>query len=1461
MQTPGCGWRIAVLLMVLCGPMLAQEQEWSLRDPSGWRPRTLPLGPLMQIRVDGRNIILSAGAGTASPGAAPAGGAGPVEKIYRAESKGRPISVEREMRMDPERHAVCVVDVLTNQEKEDRAVRVEYVTSMSDRSGVRFNGTMNQEGESREYGNGLADGTMAAIIFAERPNSTGLPLFVWGPADAPWPASVQDVSSTLMLSYEGTIPGGGKVALVHWVAAAGLDKNIKLEKTFDLFWKDGRLVNPLVSAAVTPLVVNFPAEALKAADPALAKAEAAGKLVDLEALCGKLEITRGAKDILWMGKEEQFEGTVTGEKFSMESGGREVTLPLADVAAVRGGGGRGREHKVYLRDGSILTGKCRLQDAKLAGDLGELTLDADGLELLILHVSAQDGRLPKAAQGFVQLRDGSLLWLDGAKFPAFHLATVFGLLEVRPSELWTVQRKQEPPFNLLTTLADGSRIQGVAQQEMLALPVLGRDTVEVRMSDILRLGSATLMEKEMMPAVEEPEAKTDKPKGEAPADYVWLRDGSLLMGKLGPEALKLRVGTTVAEVNAEEVAKLTLSTDGGGQAVVLLQSGSTVKGTLLPDVLEWRRGTQTLTLPVAWVAEVRQRPSELPLPKSVPAGPDITTPSLILPSPNTTSTEPAPQAAEPMKPGAGTPGATPKDAVPPPGGKTAPQPGAGAGAGTDAGKIAATKAPVNDPLALPPGHAEEDLMSVTPIYPSAASPPASVSNIGHIPNLEAYRPADLFARRTFKAPKGTTRVSAGKPVTTSDRELKDKEGLKCVTDGNRFRPTVPYVQLGAGKQWVQMDLQAPHHLWKIVLWHEVKSQAVYQDVVVQVSNDEAFAKEVTTIFNNDHDNSSGLGEGDDPAYVETSMGRLIDAGGRVARYVRFHSNGNSIDRLNRYIEAAVYGTVEGPVPKPSPAPNLAMPDKPNNPLAVLKRYGDIGEIERLTPAYPKPLYIGRFELAPAEMPHLEMPDAVAVKERLTFRVPPWTANVAERKKVTSSAKPGEGGRLERLVDGDADCTPGAELTLPEGTQWVQVDLGARHFIWKVLLWHDHRQMHVFHDVIVQVSDDATFASGTQTIFNSDHDNSSGLGKGADPTYLETCHGRLIDGCNARGRYVRFYSRGSTISGVNRYAEAMVFGRPTPLVEDPPEAVEPPLSPEERAAREEARVKITVTLSFKYPGRVYTGTEAKVDKEKFPHLEKLDLAADMARQQLPVPAWTTELAARKTVSSSDPGRLQEDLGKLVNGYPSANDVLSLPEGVQWVQVDLEAEQRLWWVLLWHDHSGPVVYQDVVVQVSGDPEFKSGVTTLFNNDHDGSAGLGKGTDPAYIETSLGRLIPARGVLGRYVRLYSNGSSRDAFNRYNEVKIFGAPEPGEISAPLPPLQKESQPVISSASGGATPPAREAPKTPPAARAISPREAQLRARLQAQIDAGTKNAAPAADAKQTKPQPAGSATPAPPP
>ena len=145
-----------------------------------------------------------------------------------------------------------------------------------------------------------------------------------------------------------------------------------------------------------------------------------------------------------------------------------------------------------------------------------------------------------------------------------------------------------------------------------------------------------------------------------------------------------------------------------------------------------------------------------------------------------------------------------------------------------------------------------------------------------------------------------------------------------------------------------------------------------------------------------------------------------------------------------------------------------------------------------------------------------------------------------------------------------------------------------------------------------------------------------------------------------------------------------------------------------------------------------------------------------------------------MTSSDPEPFLGELSYVTDGNKEAVEgaYVELGPGVQWVQIDLGKPYAIWAIVVWHYHMNARVYHDVIVQVSNDPNFVKGVHTLFNNDHDNSAGLGVGHDKEYWETFEGKLIPAKGIRARYVRLYSNGSTTDDQNHYTEVEVYGLP-----------------------------------------------------------------------------------------
>lgn len=65
--------------------------------------------------------------------------------------------------------------------------------------------------------------------------------------------------------------------------------------------------------------------------------------------------------------------------------------------------------------------------------------------------------------------------------------------------------------------------------------------------------------------------------------------------------------------------------------------------------------------------------------------------------------------------------------------------------------------------------------------------------------------------------------------------------------------------------------------------------------------------------------------------------------------------------------------------------------------------------------------------------------------------------------------------------------------------------------------------------------------------------------------------------------------------------------------------------------------------------------------------------------------------------------------------------------QWVQLDLGESREIWLLWIWMFHKQFVMYKDVLIEVSDDPEFRTG-RIVFNNDQDNTSGRGIGADEA-------------------------------------------------------------------------------------------------------------------------------------
>jgi hypothetical protein len=197
----------------------------------------------------------------------------------------------------------------------------------------------------------------------------------------------------------------------------------------------------------------------------------------------------------------------------------------------------------------------------------------------------------------------------------------------------------------------------------------------------------------------------------------------------------------------------------------------------------------------------------------------------------------------------------------------------------------------------------------------------------------------------------------------------------------------------------------------------------------------------------------------------------------------------------------------------------------------------------------------------------------------------------------------------------------------------------------------------------------------------------------------------------------------------------------------------------------------VPLKTEIPQEMLAGTPPDVLALLFPRLEKLP---EGDPPDFLVPQGTVNVSRGKRVTSSDTNPVLGQLAFVTDGKKEGTEETYVELGPleQWVQIDLGQTCHIYAIYLWHFFREARSYHDVIVQTADDEKFTQNVQTIYNNDQDNSAKKGVGKDRPYIETYRGKLIDAKGVKGRFVRLYSGGSTANDLNHYVEVEVFGKP-----------------------------------------------------------------------------------------
>ena len=194
----------------------------------------------------------------------------------------------------------------------------------------------------------------------------------------------------------------------------------------------------------------------------------------------------------------------------------------------------------------------------------------------------------------------------------------------------------------------------------------------------------------------------------------------------------------------------------------------------------------------------------------------------------------------------------------------------------------------------------------------------------------------------------------------------------------------------------------------------------------------------------------------------------------------------------------------------------------------------------------------------------------------------------------------------------------------------------------------------------------------------------------------------------------------------------------------------------------------VPIKLELPKPMFIGTPQNLN------VKNLQKPLGKPRPAFLAPVGTKNVALGKTIYSSEDFPVIGEIEMITDGDKNAAEgsFVELGPFLQDVTIDLEGNYKMFAIVFWHYHKQARVYFDVVVQTADNKNMTENVHTLFNNDMDNSAGFGVGKDMHYVETSEGKLLDAKGVTGRFVKLYSRGNTNNDLNHYIEVAVYGLP-----------------------------------------------------------------------------------------
>ena len=399
------------------------------------------------------------------------------------------------------------------------------------------------------------------------------------------------------------VPAQGAATIVTWIVQRPTLTPGEIRAATEPFVRNGRLVRPRLDAPAIASLVNFPARGLSDKDGADDPGDPSVVLAALNRFADSLGLERGEADVYYMNPKSVLEGQAAGGPLELDCRFGPVSVPFEQVAAVQGGGGRGRQPRVFLRDGHVLSGSVRLPDWKISGERGwAITLNPATLEALVLRASSADGATESAPPVFAQLTSGETLPLRLPPGTSLTFITPWGPLVSPVSDITGLWRVRQPAPASRLTLRDGTRLTVLPATGELTASSARLGPLTLQATDLAALWSPGTPPPDPDAGTEEITSLDDLP--DAPNPRALLRGSSVLAATIAEPALTLLNNGTETQLETADLATLARaegSTDSAPVFTVTLASGASFEGTLRSGTISLQSRHQTV-----WVVPLSQ---------------------------------------------------------------------------------------------------------------------------------------------------------------------------------------------------------------------------------------------------------------------------------------------------------------------------------------------------------------------------------------------------------------------------------------------------------------------------------------------------------------------------------------------------------------------------------------------------------------------------------------------------------------------------------------------------------------------------------------------------------------------------------------------------------------------------------------------------------------------------------------